>query len=89
MRDDQPRAAFDGGAKAGGSPAGEAGLDLSLGHLGTQGQGKAETTYLAHCLACDRTYSEADYQAMESRGGLDPRCPGCGRSAWDFVTGND
>lgn len=69
--------------ESGASPgAGEAGdLDLSLGHIGTS---EGKTRFLAWCLACNLTMSEEAYQALESLEGLDPRCPGCDRAAWEF-----
>ena len=90
----------DGGrAKGEASPATAGGLDLSLGHIGTQPlparlSGPLEFTqpgtepvdYLAVCDACHFTMNEAAYLAAEKLAGPcdDPKCPGCGRRAWTF-----
>lgn len=73
-----------GGAQAGGGPAGEAGLDLSLGHFGTPEENSPRGRYLAWCLACDTCLSDTMYVDLVAMLGADPPCPGCGRSAWDF-----
>ena len=63
--------------------AGEAGLDLSLGHIGTP---PVERRWFACCDACMYGMSDTDYQAAEAAAGPrdDPRCPRCNRMAWSF-----
>ena len=66
-------------------PAGEAGLDLSLGHIGTS---EEKRPWTAVCDACQWCLAEADYLAAEKAAGPtdDPRCPrpGCGVRLWSF-----
>ena len=64
------------------------GLDLSLGHIGTS---PLTPRYLAFCLACHFTMSAEVYQVAVKLAGPndDPKCPGCGRRAWQFETWND
>ena len=72
------------GSQAGGaSLAGEAGLDLSLGHFGTH---QAARRWDALCDYCHRSMPDEDYQAAEAAAGPceDPRCPNCNRSFWSF-----
>jgi hypothetical protein len=70
-------------------PAAAGGLDLSLGHFGTQPL--QPVRYIAFCLACHFTMTEEVYQVAEKLAGPndDPKCPGCGRRDWQFETWND
>ena len=74
-----------GQAQAGGAPAGAAGLDLSLGHIGTSDEKRPWT---AVCDRCQWCLGEAEYLAAEAAAGPteDPRCPrpGCGVRLWSF-----
>lgn len=84
MHDDNDQAATGGRAEAGGPPAAAGGLDLSLGHVGTQ---PLTARWYACCDACRYTLSDEEYTAAEAAAGpeADPRCPGCGRmSPWSF-----
>jgi hypothetical protein len=80
----QNPSAGPGSQATGASQAGEAGLDLSLGHIGTEGEKGAASAWYAYCDACGYCQVEAVYEAAEVALGLDPPCPGCGRSAWSF-----
>ena len=87
MRNDYNQARDDserpGQAEGGRAAGGGQGLDLSLGHFGTEPSGPA---WQAVCDACHYSMHEATYQAAEAAApaGNDPACPGCGRQAWIF-----
>ena len=83
MRKDDNQADASGRTQAVGASAAAGGLDLSLGHLGTQGQ---ERRWNALCGACSWSMLDADYQAAADQAGslADPACPRCGKRAWDF-----
>ena len=86
MTHDQDDQAAKGGRRMPEAPpAAAGGLDLSLGHIGTSpATARPGGRYLASCAGCHLTMSEEVYQVAEDLEGLDPRCPGCGRSAWLF-----
>ena len=66
----------------------EPGLDLSLGHIGTQA---TFPRFIAFCDACHFTMSDQVWSLAAERAGPhdDPQCPGCGRRAWQFDSWND
>lgn len=88
QKDDISSGQDAGRAKAGGSPAGAAGLDLSLGHIGTQPQ---PVRFIAFCHACHFTMSDQVWKIAADQAGPndDPQCPGCNRRAWGFETWDD
>ena len=79
----KPEAQDGGRTLAGGASAAAGGLDLSLGHVGTQAR---TAGWWAFCDACHYSLSREAYRAAEAAAGpeSDPRCPGCGRMAWLF-----
>ena len=99
MQNDSSEAGCSGLEPGAAAQAGAAGLDLSLGHIGTEEQKGADLLsfdlaavegdrrrYLAICDACHHSVSEEAYQAAEALAGPqeDPPCPRCGVRLWSF-----